>query len=63
VAKTNRKVKAEQATTRSHRFGAFTRRATVGKAQGLGKFTAKIAKAAKNTAVEFKTGFSEESKS
>jgi hypothetical protein len=63
MARTNKRVKAEPVATRSHRFGAFTRRLTIGKAKSLGSITAKVAKAAKNTAVEFKTGFSEESKS
>jgi len=49
--------------TKAHRFGAFTRNATIGKAKWLGSITAKAARAVKNTAVEFKDGFVEEAKS
>ena len=54
----NKKLKTN---TKAHRFGTFTRNATIGKAKWLGSITAKAAKAVKNTAVEFKTGFTEKS--
>ena len=54
----NKKLKTE---SRSRRFGAFTRRLTIGKAKSLGSITAKAAKAVKSTAVEFKDGFTSES--
>lgn len=50
-------------TSRSRRFGAFTRRLTIGKAKSLKNITLKATEAVKSTAAEFKDGFAEEPKS
>ncbi len=59
MTRTNRKT---QTTTRSHRFGALTRRLTLGKARAFGKFTAKVARGAKAVGSEIADGFAEEGK-
>ena len=58
MAKTNTKVKASKA----HRFGAFTRRHTLGKARALGKLSAKAARGLKAVGSEVTIGFVEEGK-
>jgi hypothetical protein len=54
----NKKLKTE---SRAHRFGAFTRRLTIGKAKSLKSVTLKATEAIKSTAVEIKNGFTAES--
>ena len=49
-------------TSRSHRFGAFTRRHTLGKARAFGRLTAKVARGAKAVSNEITQGFVEEGK-
>jgi hypothetical protein len=59
VAKSNAKVKS---TSRSRRFGAFTRRHTLGKARALGKLSRKAYDGVKVVSTEIADGFVEEGK-
>ena len=59
MSKSNKKVKA---ASRSQRFGAFTRRHTLGKARRLGQLAAKAGSGIKEVTNEVAKGFVEEGK-